>query len=354
LDARELLSPGTIIRDTYTVDAHIASGAFADVYRVRHRFMGMQAMKVLRDGQTSEQRTKGLYEAFRLAKVAHPSIVRVYDGNHLDARYGGLPYVTMELVEGGTLADLERLVRGNFSCELLNACEQLAAALAHAHSHDPPIVHRDIKPKNVLVTRRADGGVDLRLADFGLAVPISESLGFAVGHGTLLYRSPESLGGIEFPSSDVYSWGLTMYEAATGLSPFTMQLRDSDHRDMPGLVEALKAAQRSDLEAPSHYRHEIHPIIDALVMRCLSHDHRLRIQNGIALLQATIAARSVVRGDPKPQAAVRRALFLCRVPARTEDAARLLSRAMRVGNTDASAYCAWMEFLSSEHDRLSR
>jgi serine/threonine protein kinase len=354
LDARELLSPGTVIRDTYTVDAHIASGAFADVYRVRHRFMGMQAMKVLRDGQTSEQRAKGLYEAFRLAKVAHPSIVRVYDGNHLDARHGSLPYVTMELVEGGTLADLEQLVHGNFSCELINACEQLAAALAHAHSRDPPIVHRDIKPKNVLVTRRVDGGIAVRLADFGLAVPISETLGFAVGHGTLLYRSPESLGGIEVPASDVYSWGLTMYEAATGLSPFAMQLRNSDHRDMPRLVEELKSAQRSDLEAPSHFRHEIHPVIDALVMRCLCYDHRLRIQDGIALLQATIAAKSAVCGDPKPQAAVRRALHLCREPGRTGDSAHLLSRAMRKENTDASSYRAWLEFLSSEHDRQSR
>ncbi len=316
--------------------------------------MGMQAMKVLRDGQTAEQRIQGLYEAFRLAKVAHPSIVRVYDGNHLEACHGSLPYVTMELIEGGTLANLEQLVRGSFSCGLLDACEQLAAALAHAHSQDPPIVHRDIKPTNVLMTRRADGGIAVRLADFGLAVPISESLGFAVGHGTLLYRSPESLGGIEIPASDVYSWGLTVYEAATGLSPFTMQLRAIDRCDMLGLVEALKAAQKSDIEAPSHFRHEIHPIIDALVMRCLCHDHRLRVQNGISLLQATIAARSIVDGEPKPPAAIRRALFLCRAPGRTGEAARLLSRAMRAENTDAAAYRPWMEFLNSEHDRLTR
>ena len=354
MNASDLLSPGTVIRDTYTVDAHIASGAFADVYRVRHRFMGMQAMKVLRDGQTAEQRIQGLYEAFRLAKVAHPSIVRVYDGNHLEARHGGLPYVTMELIEGGTLANLERIVRGSFLCGLLDACEQLAAALAHAHSQDPPIVHRDIKPANVLVTHRADGGVAVRLADFGLAVPISESLGFAIGHGTLLYRSPESLGGIELPASDVYSWGLTMYEAATGLSPFTMQLRATDRCDVPGLVEALKLAQDSNIEAPSHFRHEIHPIVDALVMRCLCNDHRLRIQSGMSLLRATIAARSIVCGDPKPPAAIRRALFLCRSPAMTKEAAHLLSRAILAENTDASAYRPWMDFLGSEHDRLSR
>jgi serine/threonine protein kinase len=311
-------------------------------------------MKVLRAGQTGEQRNQGLFEAFRLAKVAHPSIVRVYDGNHLDARHGGLPSVTMELIDGGTLANLEQLVHGNLLCVLLDLCEQLAAALAHAHSQDPPIVHRDIKPTNVLVTQRADGGVAVRLADFGLAVPISESLGFAIGHGTLLYRSPESLGGIELPASDVYSWGLTMYEAATGLSPFITHLRATNRCDLPGLIEALKLAQSSDLQAPSHLMHRIHPIIDALVMRCLCKDHRLRIQDGISLLRATIAARSIVEGDPKPSADVRRALFLCRSPARTKEAAHLLSRAIQAQNTDASAYRPWLDFLGSEHDRLSQ
>lgn len=352
MSTHALLKTGTVIRDTYTVDRHIASGAFADVYRVRHRYMGMQAMKVLRDGRTEEQRIQGLYEAFRLAKVAHPSIVRVYDGNCLERQHGGLPYVTMELIEGGTLKDLEKRSGSLYVRDLLDACEQLAAALEHAHSQDPPIVHRDIKPTNVLLARRSDGGLTVRLADFGLAVPICKELGFADAHGTLLYRSPESLRGMEMPSSDVYSWGLTMYEAATGICPFAHALKHAECENTLELMEVLRAAQGEQIDPPSYYRHEIHAVFDALIMRCLSVDHRLRIQDGSALRRACRAARDAVEGNPEPADSVRRALYLCRDPSRTADAVDLLSRALKSETEQASAYISWIGFLRSERNRV--
>ncbi len=347
-----LLGPGTAIRDTYTIDGHIASGAFADVYRVRHRYMGMQAMKVLRDGRTEDERVQGLYEAFRLAKVAHPSIVRVYDGNCLEREHGGFPYVTMELVEEGTLTDLERATGALYVQDLLDACEQLAAALEHAHTQDPPIVHRDIKPSNVLLARRSDGRLSVRLADFGLAVPISKELGFVSAHGTLIYRSPESLGGMEMPSSDVYSWGLTMYEAATGVNPFTQQLREVGSERALELMAALKGAQKSDIDVPSYYRHAIHPVIDALIMRCLCVDHRLRIPDGAVLHRATRAARDAVEGNPSPAAPVRRALYMCRNPERTDEAISLLSRALKSEREGAPSYIPWIAYLRSERERM--
>lgn len=347
-----LLAPGTVVRDTYTVDNHIASGAFADVYRVRHRYMGMQAMKVLRDGRSEADRVAGLFEAFRLSRMSHPSIVRVFDGNCLEAKFGGHPYVTMELVDGGTLEDLGAVAGRRCTQDLLDASEQLAGALAHAHTQSPPIVHRDIKPTNVLVTRDPGGRLSVRLADFGLAVPIDETLGFAAAQGTLGYRSPESLAGYEIPASDVYSWGLTIYEAATGLSPFKARLREARHRPSGEFIDVLREVQKAPIDPPSYFRHSVHPAIDAVVMRALAVDPALRIQDGAALRTATRVMRIVVEGNPTPSEALTAALHLARHPARTTQAITLLEKSLRAQPTDGAAYVLFLSFLRSERDRM--
>lgn len=347
-----LIPSGTIIRNTYTVDGHVASGAFADVYRVRHRYMGMQAMKVLKDGQSESQRSAGLFEAFRLARIAHPSIVRVYDGNCLEDSLGGHPYVTMELLEDGTLEDLGGSAGKRFVADLLDACDQLADALAHAHGQSPPIVHRDIKPTNVLIGRDPVGRLSVRLADFGLAVPIDTDLGFAVGHGTIAYRSPESLTGFETPASDIYSWGLTMYEAATGVFPFASRLRESQIDSTAQLIEVLRDAQTKPIDPPSYFRHAVHPAVDAIVMRALSVDHQTRIAHGAALRLATRAMRDAAEGDPSPAPSVARALHLCREPGRTTEALELLGKVLRANPERGSAYVRFLSFLRGERDRL--
>ena len=79
MSEEKLIPPGSRIRDTYTVDSHIASGMFSDVYKVRHCYMGMQAMKVLRDARSVTDRAQGLLEAIQLASISHPAIVRVFD-----------------------------------------------------------------------------------------------------------------------------------------------------------------------------------------------------------------------------------------------------------------------------------
>ena len=353
MNQAQLISPGTVIRETYTVDRHIASGGFSDVYRVRHRYMGMQAMKVMRDGKREEQRASGLIEAFRLSRISHPSIVRVYDGNCLEKSLGGLPYVTMELIEGGTLEDLWTVSGKKFIPNLLDACDQLADALEHAHGQTPSIIHRDIKPSNVLIVRDADGTSTVRLADFGLAVPIDESLGFAAGHGTLVYRSPESLAGFETPASDVYSWGLTIYEAATGVFPFKAQLREANPASTAQLIEALRKIQSQPIDLPSYFRQAIHPVIDVIIMRTLAVATEMRIADGASLRTATRAMREAVEGDPTPSAHVARALRHCRDPANTPAALDLVERSLRADPAPCGAYARFLTFLRNERDRLA-
>ncbi len=348
-----LIPSGTTIRDTYTVDRHVASGAFADVYRVRHRYMGMQAMKVLKDGKTESDRATGLFEAFRLARFAHPSIVRVYDGNCLEPALGGFPYVTMELLEGGTLEDLEDGSGRRFVIDLLDACDQLADALAHAHSQSPPIIHRDVKPTNVLIARDKQGRLTVRLADFGLAVAIDAELGFATGQGTIAYRSPESLNGFETPASDIYSWGLTMYEAATGVFPFAERLRTMASASTLQMIDSVKKAQQVPIDPPSYFRQAVHPAVDAIVMRTLSVDHRIRIQDGNALRMATRAMRDAAEGDPSPTEEIIGALACCHDPTRTVEALSSLGGALRASPERGGSYVRLLAFLRNERDRMA-
>ena len=344
---------GTVIRETYTVDSYLGSGGFADVYSVRHQYMGMQAMKVLRDVRTEESRMQGLTEAFHLSRISHPSIIRVFDGNRLEAKHGGHPYLTMELIEGGTLDEALDEDSPHFTRDLIHVAIQLADALSHAHSMAPPIVHRDIKPTNVLTSRTTTGLLTVRLADFGLASPIDPNLGFTTGAGTVIYRSPESLDGFEVPASDIYSFGLTLYECASGLLPFKAAMREAKAESLSEIIKALRDAQIKRIEPPSYYRHTLHPAIDALVMRCLAHASPHRIQDGTALRLAVEAMRRAVEGDPTPTLEVRKSLRIAQDPTRSSDALRLMKRSIRqLTASQAVAYLPFVTFLSSEFQRI--
>jgi serine/threonine protein kinase len=353
MSTQDRIPNGTVIRDTYTVDSYIGSGGFADVYCVRHQYMGMQAMKVLRDVRSEESRTQGLTEAFHLSRISHPSIIRVFDGNRLEEKHGALPYLTMELIEGGTL---DEALDGNgpdFIGDLVKVATQLADALSHAHSMTPPIVHRDVKPTNVLTCRTTTGALNVRLADFGLATPIDPNIGFTTGGGTVMYRSPESLDGFEVPASDVYSFGLTLYECASGVMPFRAATRAVQSGSLGEHIKALRDAQSQRIEAPSYYRHSLHPAIDTLVMRCLVHDSSQRIQDGNSLRPAVEAMRRAVEGDPTPTPDVRKSLRIAQDPTRTGDALRLMKRSIRkLTHSQAVAYLPFVTFFNSEIARI--
>jgi serine/threonine protein kinase len=348
MPTRRIIPAGTLVRDTYTVDAHLASGNFSDVYRVRHRYMGMQAMKVLRDSRTEEQRVEGLLEAFRLARISHPSIVRVFDGNRLDPSLGGDPYVTMELVDGEVLGGLGQGSCDDMHRDLLDAAEQVAAALAHAHGLDPPILHRDVKPGNILTRRDRAGRFEAKLADFGLAIPIDPELGVAAAGGAVVYRSPESLDGFEVLASDVYSFGLSLYEAVTGVLPHRSSVRGSDGND---LLPRLRSARKEPIPPPSHFRHLLHPAVDAVILRCLTWEVRPRIQDGASLLEAVRAMRQAVERDPSPSEPIRLALAATH---ESDALARVVPEVLAALRSDPGrgpAYARLLSFLQAEARR---
>ena len=206
---------GQTLDERYEILERIGEGGMALVYKaLDHRLNRYVAVKIMRDemAEDDDLRRRFTTEAHAVAMLSNPNIVAVYDVSHSDV----LEYIVMEYVDGVTLKYyMER--KGAISWrEVLHFSRQIARALAHAHERG--IIHRDIKPKNIMLLR--DGTV--KVADFGIAAlenEYHESNGEAVG--SVHYIAPEQARG-ENPDarSDLYSLGVVMYEMLTGRKPF--------------------------------------------------------------------------------------------------------------------------------------
>ncbi len=258
-----ILSPGQVVRDTYEVERLLGEGAFAEVYRVKHRFMGRQAMKVFKaTGATLEDIEHDIAEAILLSGIKHPNIVEVYDANVLEASKAQFGYFTMTYMPGGTL---ERFWR-SFGTTLMpveqvvEVIRQACRGLAVAHSSSPPIVHRDIKPQNLLVGFAADG-LRVRLSDFGLAKAVNPLTLLVSAKGTLGFKPPESLNNVDSCAADVWAVGTTLYLLLTDEMPFPM-LSDRDVEDANRFLRPIRP--------PSIYNIGIDAGLESIIFRCLA------------------------------------------------------------------------------------
>jgi serine/threonine-protein kinase len=202
----------------YLMLEQVGEGAYARVFRARHEVMGVErAVKVPRPAAAAwpGQRQRFQQEARLAARLRHPNVVTVYD---CGLAPGGAPYLVMELVAGPSLAG--RLAAGVMPAgEVVSVAGQVAAALDHAHAHG--VIHRDVKPGNVLL---GPGG-DVCLGDFGIAEPLSEQASAAPGNGlgTPAYMAPEQCADhsrAQGPYTDVYSLAAVVYEMLTGRPPY--------------------------------------------------------------------------------------------------------------------------------------
>lgn len=207
---------GTLLDDRYEILQVIGEGGMAIVYRaLDHRLNRDVAVKIMRDEMAADEefRRRFCTESHAVAMLSHPNIVAVYDVSHND----NVEYIVMELVDGITLKQyIER--KGVVAWkEVVHFTKQISKALAHAHERG--IIHRDIKPQNIMLLR--DGTI--KVGDFGIAAlenEVYENNGEAIG--SIHYIAPEQARG-ECPDarSDIYSLGVMMYEMLTGGLPFT-------------------------------------------------------------------------------------------------------------------------------------
>lgn len=206
---------GKLLDDRYEILELIGEGGMAIVYKALcHRLNRMVAVKIMRDDMAADEefRRRFCTESHAVAMLSHPNIVAVYDVSHSDE----IEYIVMELVDGITLRQyMDR--KGAVSWkETLHFAKQTAKALSHAHERG--IIHRDIKPQNIMLLR--DGTI--KVGDFGIAAlenEIYESNGQAIG--SVHYIAPEQARG-ECPDarSDIYSLGIVMYELLSGKKPY--------------------------------------------------------------------------------------------------------------------------------------
>ncbi|WP_433193484.1 Stk1 family PASTA domain-containing Ser/Thr kinase [Nocardia sp. CA-107356] len=261
---------GQILEGRYRIDAPIARGGMSMVFRgVDTRLDRPVAIKVMDPKFAADPQflSRFEFEARAVAKLKHPSLVAVYDQG-IDGEH---PFLIMELVEGGTLRELLR-ERGPMPPHAVRAvAEPVLAAIGVAHSAG--LIHRDIKPENVLIS---DSG-EVKIADFGLvrAVAAATTTSASVILGTAAYLSPEQVtAGTADSRSDVYSFGILIFELLTGRVPFT------------GDNSLSVAYQRieNDVPSPSEVIAGVPPEFDELIARATNREpaHRFADANEMA------------------------------------------------------------------------
>ncbi len=206
---------GRLLDNRYEILEVIGTGGMAVVYKALcHRLNRLVAIKILKDEFSRDQEFRRRFhaESQAVAMLSHPNIVSVYDVS----RSGDVDYIVMELIEGITLKQyLEKKGRLNWR-ETLHFSMQIAKALEHAHSRG--IIHRDIKPHNIMILK--DGSI--KVADFGIArIGSAQNTLTREALGSVHYISPEQAKGAHVDNrSDLYSLGVVMYEMLTGRTPY--------------------------------------------------------------------------------------------------------------------------------------
>src|SRR5712691_402601 len=269
-------APGQIIADRYRVVALAGRGGMGEVYRAEDlKLSQIVAIKFLPDMLSKDAGALARFHSeVRIARqVSHPNVCRVFDIGDAD----GVPFLTMEYVDGEDLASLIRRIGRLSSDKGIEIARQVCAGLAAAHERG--VIHRDLKPANLML----DGSGKLRTTDFGLASIAASIEGADARAGTPAYMAPEQLEGKEVTAkSDLYSLGLVLYEILTGKRAF-------DARTLP---ELMKQREKSSPVSPSSLVRDLDPVVERVILRCLEHDPAQRPASALQV------AAALPGGDP--------------------------------------------------------
>lgn len=269
----------------YLIDSVIGRGGMSVVYRAKHARLGMPvALKVLAPELSSDDafRERFLREAQIAAGIDHQNVIPIHDmGLHEDSLY-----IVMRYVAGGDLKTLLTSAGPLDAQQALEILTPIALALDAAHAHG--LVHRDVKPANILIQRSADGAVQhVYLTDFGIAKSASFSgglTGAGASIGTVGYMAPEQLEGREVTAqTDVYALAVTFYECLTGRIPFQRELAEGIH------------PPRGEVEPVSRVRPDLPVALDELIAKGLSRDLTARYGSCEQFLNA---CRDAVASQP--------------------------------------------------------
>ena len=268
-------APGAVLAERYRIVGLVGRGGMGEVYRADDLKLGHPvALKFLPERLAGQP---GFLERFyaevrHARQISHPNICRVYDVAETEGRH----FLSMEYVDGEDLASLLRRIGRLGGERAVEISREIVAGLAAAH--DKGVLHRDLKPGNVMI----DGRGRARITDFGLAVRADEDHGAAVS-GTPAYMAPEQLAGKGASvQSDLYALGLVLYELFTGKRAF----------EAASLAEWRQKHSEQAPTSPSTLAHEIDPATERVILRCLEKDPNARPRSAAAV------AAALPGGDP--------------------------------------------------------
>jgi hypothetical protein len=268
--------PGTLIGGRYRIIALLGRGGMGEVYRATDLTLAQSvALKFLpEDAATNQRLLERFHNEVRIARqVSHPNVCRVYDIGEAE----GLPFISMEYVDGEDLASLLQRIGRLPAAKALEISRKVCAGVGAAHERG--IIHRDLKPQNVMLNRRGE----VVVMDFGLAAIADELQGPEARNGTPAYMSPEQLRGDSVtPKSDIYALGLMIYELFTGKHAFEA----NTVADLIRMQEAGRPASISTVAADAD------PAVENVVLRCLQPDPAQRPPSALAV------AAALPGGDP--------------------------------------------------------
>lgn len=265
--------PGTILADRYRIVELLGKGGMGEVYRADDLRLGqMIALKFLTSAQAGT--IEALHHEVRIARqVAHPNVCRVYDIGEVD----GVPFISMEYIDGEHLGSLLKRIGRLPEDKAVEIATQLCLGLAAIHEQG--LIHRDLKPTNVMI----DGRGKVRITDFGLA---GIAVDLAVSReraGTPAYMAPEQISGRGVsPQSDIYSLGLVLYELFTGKRAF----------EGKSWADFVRVHDTQTPVSPGQLIERLDPAIERAIMRCLEKNASDRPASALAV------AMSLPGGDP--------------------------------------------------------
>jgi len=269
-------TPGQIIAERYRVVALAGRGGMGEVYRAEDlKLSQIVAIKFLPASLSQDAGALARFHSeVRIARqVSHPNVCRVFDIGDAD----GVPFLTMEYVDGEDLASLIRRIGRLSADKAVEIARQICAGLAAAHERG--VIHRDLKPANLML----DSSGRIRITDFGLASIAASIEASDVRAGTPAYMAPEQLEGKEVTTkSDLYSLGLVLYEILTGKRAFNATT----------LPELIKQRESSVPLNPSTIVRDLDPLVERVILRCLEKDPAQRPASALQV------AAALPGGDP--------------------------------------------------------
>jgi len=285
---KTLFKKGDTIKNTYSIDCFIGAGAFAEVYRVKHKYLGLQALKILRPTKIRKPAQENIIEeATILSKITHPNVVRIFEANSFKNKDEEIFFIATEFISGETLYQLlRRKIRIDIKLAL-SIQRDICAGLSIAHKQSNPIIHRDIKPQNILLSYDTQIP-SAKVSDFGLAKFIDPETRMTDSAGTTPYMPPEGFWGYQTTASDIFSAGIVFYQMITGISPWPFDYSNIESESMDDLERTVLKARKKDPKKPSEINQGCDKHLDEIILKSIEKDPSNRFKNGTEFLQALI------------------------------------------------------------------